>query len=162
MKTLYLDIDGVLCNFNKRYAELFGKTAAESRERKEFTHEWKQFINEGNFATLDYFPGALELLEFANSLEGIKVEILSSSGGHTYHDEVTNQKKLWLKEHNINYHANITPGSRLKANYANGAKTILVDDTDYVIEGFIDKGGIGILHRDVGETIRLIKEAIEQ
>lgn len=160
MKTLYLDMDGVLCDFNKRYAELFGQSAADSRERKEFTDHWTQFVEGDNFAKLDWWPGAQELLEFIDSIPNINIEILSSSGGHKYHREVSEQKERWLREHNITYKRNITPGSRLKGGYARGADTILVDDTDYVIETFIDKGGIGILHRDLGNTKKLILDAL--
>lgn len=162
MKTLYLDMDGVLTDFNKRYAELFGQSAADSRERKEFTDHWRIFIEGRNFATLEWWHNGKELLSFVDTLKDVNIEILSSSGGHRYHEEVTAQKKQWLSDNNIKFKQNITPGSRLKSGYAKGSQTILVDDTDYVIEGFINKGGIGILHRDIGETIRLIKEALSE
>ena len=160
MKTLYIDMDGVLCNFEKRFEELFNKSANRSRELKEFTTDWSTFIEGGNFATLEWWPGGQELLEFVNSIPNINIEILSSSGGELYHKEVTEQKQKWLQDHGITYKQNIIPGSRLKANYAKGADTILVDDTDYVIEGFIEKGGIGILHRDLGNTKQLISNAL--
>lgn len=160
MKTLYLDMDGVLCNFEKRFVELFIKTPGESRDLKEFTTDWDDFIRGGNFATLDWFPGGQELLEFVDTIPNVNIEILSSSGGPKFHKEVTEQKQKWLKDHGVTYKQNIIPGSRLKANYARGADTILVDDTDYVIQGFIDKGGIGILHRDLGNTKQLILDAL--
>lgn len=161
MKILYLDMDGVLCDFNKRYTELFGEEAASTRERKEFTDNWRIFIENGNFATLDWHPGADELLKYVRTLEGkVEIEILSSSGGELFHGRVLEQKLQWLKEHNINYKANITNGSRKKALYASGKDKILVDDTDYVIKAFIDAGGIGIWHRDVKSTTKLIEESI--
>lgn len=160
MKTLYLDMDGVLCNFEKRFEELFNKSADMSRELKEFTSDWATFIEGGNFATLEWWPGAQELLEFVDSIPNINIEILSSSGGPKYHKEVTQQKQKWLQDHGIKYKQNIIPGSRLKGAYARDANTILIDDTDYVIEGFISNGGIGILHRDLGNTKRLILDAL--
>ena len=155
-------MDGVLCDFNKRYTELFGVEAASTRERKEYTEQWKLFIEGRNFANLDWFPGAHELLEYVKTLEGkVNIEILSSSGGELFHDKVVVQKLHWLQTHNIPYYANITNGSRKKALYANGGKNrILVDDTDYVIKAFIEAGGIGIWHRDVKDTIKLIEDAI--
>jgi len=160
MKTLYIDMDGVLCNFEKRFEELFNKSADRSRELKEFTTDWSKFIEGGNFATLEWWPGGQELLEFVNSIPNINIEILSSSGGELYHKEVTEQKQKWFKDHGITYKQNIVPGSSLKKDYARGNDTILVDDTDYVIEGFIEKGGIGILHRDLGNTKQLILNAL--
>jgi hypothetical protein len=160
MKTLFLDMDGVLANFEKRFEELFNKSANRSRELKEFTSDWSTFIEGGNFATLEWWPGAQELLEFVDNIPNINIEILSSSGGAKYHKEVTEQKQKWLQDHGIKYKQNIIPGSRLKANYAKGSDTILVDDTDYVIAGFIESGGIGILHRDLGNTKQLIIDAL--
>ena len=162
MKTLYLDMDGVLCNFNKRYTELFGEEAASTRERKEFTEQWKLFIEGRNFATLDWFPGAIELLDYVKTLEDkVSVQILSSSGGELFHDKVVVQKLHWLQTHNIPYYANITNGSRKKALYATGGENrILVDDTDYVIDAYIKAGGIGILHTDADETIEKLKSML--
>lgn len=160
MKTLFLDMDGVLANFEGRFEELFNKTPGESRDQKEFTSDWSTFIEGENFATLEWWPGAQELLEFVDNIPNVNIEILSSSGGPKYHKEVTEQKQKWLQQNGIKYKCNIIPGSRLKANYAKGADTILVDDTDYVIEGFIEKGGIGILHRDLGNTKQLILDAL--
>lgn len=160
MKTLYLDMDGVLCNFEKRFTQIFNRTPDESRDQKLFGSDWAAFIEGGNFADLEWWPNGKQLLEFVDAIPNINVEILSSSGGPKYHKEVTEQKQKWLKDHGIKYKQNIVPGSGLKASYARGADTILVDDTDYVIAGFIGKGGIGILHKDLGNTKHLILDAL--
>jgi hypothetical protein len=86
----------------------------------------------------------------------VNVEILSSSGGKKFHNEVSEQKDEWLNNLGVNYVRNIVPGRSLKRNYAT-PDSILVDDTEDVIEGFRNAGGIGILHTDANETIELLK-----
>jgi hypothetical protein len=78
---LYLDMDGVLCNFEKRFTELYGKDALGARDRKNFTTNWPNFIMDGNFESLEWFPGGKELLDFIQNETDWEVEILSSSGG---------------------------------------------------------------------------------
>lgn len=156
---LFLDMDGVLCSFNRRYEELFNESPTASRARKNFSPNWETFIVGQNFATLDWNPGGQELLEFVSTIKNVEIEILSSSGGQKHHAEVTKQKTIWLCEHGIPYKANIVPGSRLKAEHASPF-IALVDDTDYVIDGFVKAGGIGILHSDVKETIEKIKSVL--
>ena len=157
IKTLYLDLDGVVANFDKRWLELFNETPGSSRNRKHFSPNWEQFIRNGNFATLDLFPGAEYLLEFVRSVDHmVNVEILSSSGGKTFHNEVAIQKNEWLMKLDVSYTRNFVPGRILKRNYAT-PDSILVDDTEDVIEEFNKAGGIGILHRDASVTIELLK-----
>ena len=155
-------MDGVLANFNKRYEELFKQSPSESRDRKLFTTNWPEFIKGGNFATLDKWPGCDELLAFAKDLQdnyGITVEILSSSGGEKFHSEVTAQKVKWLRGHGITFKANIVPGSGKKKSWSETG-TVLVDDTDYVIDAYNEGEGVGILHTDAAKTIEILKSMI--
>ena len=160
MKTLYLDMDGVLCFFEKRFRELFNTMG--ERNRKDFDKNWPSFIQGKNFEDLEKFPGCDKLLAFAKELQdnhGIKVEILSSSGGEKFHSEVTAQKIKWLCDNGITFKANIVPGSSKKAALAT-PDAVLVDDTDYVIDAYVKAGGIGILHTDADETIEKLKSML--
>ena len=59
---IYLDMDGVLSDFNKRYKEIFKQNAASSRERGEkHDDNWNTFVDGKNFETLDWYPGGKEL-----------------------------------------------------------------------------------------------------
>ena len=155
---IYLDMDGVLADFQKRYKELFGVVAAgEDRDRKNFSKNWKEFIRTEQFATLDMFPGGRELYNFVSKLP-VRLEILSSTGGIPYHSEVSEQKRLWLyKQGMTTISANFVPGRKVKKYYAHPSN-LLIDDTPDVIDAFNEAGGIAILHKDVNETISKLKE----
>lgn len=158
---IYLDMDGVLCDFDKRWLELFNETPRQTRERKEFVPNWDTFVLNENFVTLDDFAGAQDLLDFVMSKsDTIDIEILSSSGGQKYHNEVREQKIKHLKSRGLNFPTNIVPGRKLKRNYAS-PDSILIDDTEDVIDAFNGAGGIGILHRDAQETITILKGILD-
>ena len=153
---LYLDMDGVLCNFEKRFTELYGKDALGARDRKNFTTNWPNFIMDGNFESLEWFPGGKELLNFIQNETDWEVEILSSSGGEKFHSEVAAQKVVWLCNNGIPYKANIVPGRKHKTAYAT-PETILIDDTEDIIVNFNAAGGLGILHKDINETLAKLR-----
>ena len=153
---LYLDMDGVLCNFEKRFTELYGKDALGARDRKNFTTNWPNFIMDGNFESLEWFPGGKELLDFIQNETDWEVEILSSSGGEKFHSEVAAQKVVWLCDNGIPYKANIVPGRKHKTAYAT-PETILIDDTEDIIVNFNAAGGVGILHKDINETLAKLR-----
>lgn len=149
-------MDGVLCNFEKRFTELYGKDALGARDRKNFTTNWPNFIMDGNFESLEWFPGGKELLDFIQNETDWEVEILSSSGGEKFHSEVAAQKVVWLCDNGIPYKANIVPGRKHKTAYAT-PETILIDDTEDIIVNFNAAGGLGILHKDINETLAKLR-----
>lgn len=160
IEKIYLDMDGVVADFHRRYVEVFGKTPSEARDQKEFHPHWKEFVVTGQFATLDWWHDGQKFLDYIKTLD-VEVEMLSSSGGTKYHDLVVEQKLHWLKEKGIHYKANIVAGRRKKKEYAKPT-TILVDDTEDVIDDFNEAGGIGILHKDANETIKIIKQILSK
>jgi len=159
---IYLDMDGVVANFEKRYIELFNESPGSSRDRKEFSNNWTKFIEGKNFETLDWWPGGPELITYLGK-NNLDVEILSSSGGNKYHDLVVEQKKNWIKTFNLpeQWKINIVAGRKKKAEFAT-PDSILIDDTLDVIEAFNKAGGIGIHHKDVGNTIMLLNILLDK
>jgi len=151
-------MDGVLCNFEKRYTELYKESPNSSRDKKNWSENWTDFVLTKQFETLDIFPGAIELLRYVRKTE-LPIEILTSSGGAKYHDLVAQQKDIWLKKQGLAYKRNVVPGRGLKASYAT-PDTILIDDTEDVIDAFNKAGGIGILHKDIGETLQTLDSVL--
>jgi len=158
IEKIYLDMDGVLCNFEKRYTELYKESPNSSRDKKNWSENWTDFVLTKQFETLDIFPGAIELLRYVRKTE-LPIEILTSSGGAKYHDLVAQQKDIWLKKQGLAYKRNVVPGRGLKASYAT-PDTILIDDTEDVIDAFNKAGGIGILHKDIGETLQTLDSVL--
>lgn len=158
IRKIYLDMDGVLSDFERRYREIFGTDPALVRAHKQFSAHWTEFVEGHHFNCLDYHEGALELLEFLQGLD-VEIEILSSSGGEKYHEIVEQDKILWLIEHGIPYLPNIVSGRSQKKLFAE-ADTLLIDDTENNIQQFIEAGGQGIYHTNVNETIAKLKELL--
>ena len=163
IKNIYLDMDGVLCDFESRYIELFNESPGSMRDRKDWSVNWTKFIETEQFKTLDWFPGSLDLLTYIKwcQNQGINIEMLSSSGGLKYHKEVTEQKIHWLCEKGIPYKANIVPGKKYKAEYAN-PESVIIDDTPSIIDDFNAAGGYGILHKEVGETLTILRGLLDK
>jgi len=155
---IYLDMDGVLTNFEKRYFELFGVSPKGFREDKEFGSNWKKLVEGNNFEKLEWFPGAQELIAFIED-KNIPIEILTSSGGEKYHDDVTTQKIKWCVEHDIHYPVNVVAGRKFKKDFAS-KEVVLIDDTDDVIESFNAAGGIGILHKNLEDTLTVLRSLL--
>jgi beta-phosphoglucomutase-like phosphatase (HAD superfamily) len=155
IKKIYLDMDGVIADFDRRYKARYKMLPREAEQHKEFDKFFTQFINDGEFATLDLMPDAMELINFLRGLE-IPTEILSSSSSEKRDPDVRPQKLKWLKNNNIEFPAVIVPGKRHKKEYSN-ENTLLIDDTAVNIDQWRREGGIGILHTDTFTTINILK-----
>jgi len=156
MITLYLDMDGVLADFNKSYTRL--KTHAPDGKR------FRAAVMEHKiFETLDFMPDTQELLNHVGKLHGIHIEILTSLG--TFEplqgEEAKMQKLRWLNDKNIPYKANFVRSKEEKSKYATPT-SILIDDSVGCISPFIAKGGHGILHTNASETNSILDSLILQ
>jgi len=146
MIRLYLDMDGVLCDFQTAYTKLRTGAADNTKRFKAAVIDHKIFEN------LEFMPDAKELLAHVRTLP-VHIEILTSVGTFDpfQGEETKKQKRLWLSKHNIMYKPNFVRSKPEKAEYATPT-SILVDDSIGCIEPFIAKGGHGILHTAAKKT----------
>ena len=152
---IYLDMDGVIADFNKRYKELYKMEPKEAEDKKEFYKFFDSFIATKQFATLDLMPDAVLLLNYLSKLN-IPTEILSSTSSEKRDADIRAQKLMWLQTHNIGFKVNLVPGKRLKKDFSN-ANSILIDDTPVNIDQWRREGGVGILHTDTISTLGILK-----
>lgn len=152
---IYLDMDGVISDFSKRYKEQYHMEPREAEKHKKFDVFFKQFIEDQEFSTLDLMPDALVLINFLKTLP-VPTEILSSTGREESYASISRQKKIWLETHNIPFKANFVPGKHLKYKFAT-PDSIIIDDTESVITDWRNAGGIAIWHKSVVETISILK-----
>lgn len=150
--TVYLDMDGVLVDFNngfrrlssgldlKKYAETFGEPIARDRYLKAGPSFW---------VNLDWIRGGQEVWNAANSL--FEDVCILSSAGTTDQEKaeiVEIGKRAWLKK-NIpsipDEKVFIVKGKHMKQKMA-ARDSILVDDVAETIRQWTQGGGYGILH----------------
>lgn len=144
--TLYVDMDGVLSNFEKTYTSMWNN----------FKYDRILFrlsvVEHRIFAKLEKMPSADILLSELRQLEsmyGLNIEILTSTGSHRTEMKLAGmeQKREWLDKHGINWKANFVCSKPEKAQYASPT-TILLDDMAGCIDPFKEKGGMGFLYKD--------------
>lgn len=154
--TLYLDMDGVLANFDKKFKELDPQLPDHEKFKEAvMTHRI--------FEDLEYMPDARDLLNHVSRLNGVHIEILTSMGtfdparGH----QAMMQKMTWLKNKNIPYRPNFVRTKTEKAKCAHD-HAILIDDSIGCITPFNEAGGHGILHTNAADSIHMLDSTILQ
>ena len=152
---IYLDMDGVIADFDARYKQLYKIYPSEADTYKVFDGFFTQFIADEQFAKLDLLPDAVELIEYLKTLS-IPTEILSSTSSERRDADIRKQKLEWLDKHDIRFPVNLVPGKRFKKDYSNPS-VLLIDDTSVNIDQWRKEGGIGILHSDTVTTINTLK-----
>jgi 5'(3')-deoxyribonucleotidase len=147
---LYIDLDGVLVDFNGGYVDNYKKSKGtltnydEKEARKAYSSTGSEF-----WVDLKWIHGGKELWKSATSLFE-RVYILSSagSGDPTRGKEIVKGKRLWINKNIPELDQEkvfIVMGKDLKPQFANKA-SILIDDMPITIQRWNKEGGFGILH----------------
>ena len=147
-------MDGVLCDFEKRYKELYGDIKDRDR-RSTFRPNFSNFIETGQFATLEPMSDFITLKVFLDSIDVTK-EILSSTAYEETYDTISNQKMNWLNQYGVTWKPNFVPGKRHKYKYAT-PDALIIDDTLSVIQDWHKAGGFAIWHNNALSTITQLK-----
>jgi hypothetical protein len=146
---LYLDLDGVLADFDKAAGERMG---TDNIYKYEFVWGTKKFwdkinVDDSFFADLEVLPDAWDLLGAVGHLEPIILTALPKTGAEL----VDRQKRRWVRE-NLGGYEVITCATHDKPKWC-AAGDILIDDRAVNRDAWIAKGGTYIIHTDAKRTI---------
>lgn len=151
MNKLYLDLDGVFADFNKKVFELTGEHSSQLTPKS----LWGKLTRvEHFFATLHPLPESLDHFQELRSRALIPIEILTGLPlpvGNFRTSEI--DKRAWVKlylDENIKVNCTTRRGDKVK--YIKSHDDILVDDTEFNVVTWTGAGGIGLLHKDWNQT----------
>jgi len=170
--TIYCDMDGVLCNFDKGYEDLTGVSTQKANEESKSSF-WKRFrdsleeknIKEKDFwANLEWQPGGKELWNYIQqynpnilSAPSVNFSLPSDQQLSPDHNEAIQGKKEWIAKNLSGVGEEIFVPAPQKASYAN-PKSILIDDMKKNTDAWRASSGKAIFHTTASETINTLKE----
>ena len=151
---IYCDMDGVLCNFDKRFKSLNPeKLSAAQYQTKYGVEKFWDLIDIDNkikfWVGIEWMPDGKELWDYISKYNPT---LLSSP---TKNPASRLGKRLWVKN-NLPGTPLILASSEKKQNYSNKSH-ILIDDRPDNISQWRSQGGIGILHTDTQNTIKQLQ-----
>lgn len=151
IKKVYLDMDGVLADFDKR---LDDAEIPKDLTRAEF---WERIKTTPRFWTkMDLMPGANQLVNFVRKLK-VPIEILTAPV--TSDPKCKPGKLVWARAHSFNFPIHFKRAQD-KYKYAEPG-AVLIDDLPETIEAWNKAGGIGIVHTSVGQTVYELQKILQ-
>ena len=159
-RTVFVDMDGVLVDFEKGIQNITGRGLSNIQDAE----LWAAIEAHGKarfFGELPWISGGKELWRFV--IENfLRVKILSSLGKVHTNKQAAQGKLQWLRHNIPNLHSDdiiLVSNKHDKKRYCK-LGYIIIDDTPVIIEEWDSKGGIGILHRTAAETISKLKKYV--
>lgn len=156
---IYLDMDGVLADFNRGVRELCGMEPPNQNGKGDPKRDdamWDAIRGTGHFYDrLELMPGAKEMFDAIYAKYGDRCEILTGipkekRGIVTAGEDKTNwTHRLLAKDIRVNI-----VYREQKPEYCKGKDCILIDDLESNIREWEAMGGTGILNTSAEETLR--------
>lgn len=147
---IFLDMDGVIANFDKAYSAIYGLNARDDPDKS----HWYEFVDNNGFETLEWMPGGQDLINYLTN--NYTVEILSCIGNRSNAKNVAAQKMRWLSSKQFGHlPTNFEYEKKDKSKFAKFG--ILIDDSTGCVEPFREAGGIAIQHKSYEQTLQELK-----
>ena len=157
---VYLDMDGVIANFDKRFKDISGMSPKEF-ESKYGTKEFWNLIDEDNkisfWVGIEEMPGAKALVDYVKKYN---FELLTSPSAKK---QSYLGKLLWVRNHSSLF------GGKPRVNFRRAKekhlvkdklteKDILIDDREDTIERWNTAGGTGIHYKSASQVLNDLKK----
>ena len=165
---IYCDMDGVLCDFDLGYRELTGVSTAEANTKGK-TYFWELFRkgagkNEKSFwSNLPWQPGGQELWKAISpytpnilSSPAIDFSLPPDQQLSPEYNQAIQGKKEWISKNLTSVGKEIFVPAVQKATFA-APNHILIDDLEKNITAWEANGGIGILHKNLPDTLKKLE-----
>jgi 5'-nucleotidase len=164
-KTIFLDMDGVLCDFNGHYKSLTGKDFHSFEHRQD---AWDLLVpfNDTFFEYLPQLPDAKYLVAGVEELAieyGCAMAILTAIPKIGRIATARIQKHDWINEHfpNLSCKFNIGPHAQHKQFHCIPGD-VLIDDAMRNIQQWANVDGFGILHTSAEESLSSLRKHLEK
>ena len=162
--TFYLDMDGVLADFDRRFTELSGQSPDDYKNEKGENAFW-DFIDEEHkkvfWVGIPLMKGAKKLVD---AVKDFKYQILTSPSVKKQSEE---GKQEWIKNHTGELFGGSSPliffrksGEKHTIKPSLTKNDILIDDRSKNIDPWIQAGGTGILYKNINQVLRDINNEI--
>lgn len=158
---VYVDMDGVLADFEQQMRHVYGKQLADFSSRQE---AWRQIESIGHwFKHLHVKSDADQLVQELVDLQKryhFSLQILTALPSlGVQHEEAFIDKMEWVNQHFplIFDKFNVGPFAIDKQDWAT-EQDVLIDDSHRNISQWNGKGGIGILHTSAITSIKQLTE----
>ena len=146
---IYLDMDGVLVDFEKAFKKIDGRTTTEVE--KEGDSVFWEHVKKGGLKFWSMMPWMNDGRKLWNYVKNMNVSILSSPARAL--PDSRKGKEIWVYQALNPKPKLILKRAREKQEYAK-PNAILIDDKKKNIDRWNAAGGIGIWHKSTNKTIK--------
>jgi len=151
---IYCDMDGVLCDFDKRFKDLNPEHLKPSEYISKYnTNKFWDLIDsykEKFWSEMQWMPDGKQLWEYIKKYNPSLLSAPSKKASSRF------GKRLWVDK-NLPGTKLILAAAEKKQNYSKKDR-ILIDDREDNISQWVSQGGIGILHKNTADTIKQLQQ----
>tara|TARA_Y100000389_G_scaffold101311_1_gene98057 strand:- start:5020 stop:5520 length:501 start_codon:yes stop_codon:yes gene_type:complete len=157
IKRIFVDMDGVLADFNTGVETLTGREFPNNDQgHNDYDLRKEELTNKRLFRNLPPMPDMYDLVAYIRHT-GLPWEILTAAGVIN-RELVVFDKNEWIREH-------VSPSVVVTCTMTGSQKgmfaikgSVLIDDRQKNLDAWEKHGGIGILHTSAEDTIAQLKE----